>query len=214
MSASVVPVSGGGDTSSAMGSIRAAAFAKKLKKKTEVVSHDLRNMFIAFVPLFILIGLAAFILQLIEYENEKTSAEDFVAASNELSNQITDLQSRTEETLDVGNMDRIHAPQEQITVGNSSSSSSNDWNMTTRALHCYKNGTIEELGDKVVRALFLVSFSVVSIYVFVSMYVSFIHQFFYKLIKKYFPPFLSCCLVFFVFFLRSYNNGGLKNSFK
>ena len=79
MSASVVPVSGGGDTSSAMGSIRAAAFAKKLKKKTEVVSHDLRNMFIAFVPLFILIGLAAFILQLIEYENEKTSAEDFVA---------------------------------------------------------------------------------------------------------------------------------------
>ena len=174
MSTAVVPVSALPDAAAAepqaggstMGTIRAAAWAKKVKKKTEVVSHNLRNMFISMVPLFALIGLAAFILQLIEYDNELLNAQAFVEQTTALTDKIASLQLRTTATLDLGNLDRLHAPVEEAAEESATAAGDEDstkpknvtfhWTTTMTTLHCYKNGTKEDLShqQKVVRFFF------------------------------------------------------------
>ena len=57
---------------------------------------------------------------------------------------------RTYETLDIGNMDRIHAPVDIPTADNSSSSLRVfNWTMTVKTVYCYKNGTLEVLAKPV-----------------------------------------------------------------
>ena len=52
------------------GTIRASAFVKKLQAKTRK-----KKMLIAFIPLFLLVGLGAVILSALELPNEKANAE-------------------------------------------------------------------------------------------------------------------------------------------
>ena len=155
MSTAVVPVSSedAGMGSVSMGGIRAAAFAKKLKKKSEKVNHDTRNMLISLIPLFLLIGLGAFILQLIEYDTEMESALAFVDQTNSLEDKILDLKERTKATLDLGNLDRIHDPvapstsdeNEENEDGNNTTEATLDWTMEIRDVICDRNGTKEWL---------------------------------------------------------------------
>ena len=177
---SVLPVTEGQDlfvkkdgasttSKSGFGAMGAATFAKKLKAKSKKkVDHELRNMLIAFIPLFGLIGLAAFILQLIEYDNEMSDALAFVEQSDVLARNVQGMLDRTTETLDIENMDRIHAPVdghdtwynsrlvEDPTAGNSSSLF--NWTMTVKSVHCYKNGTVEVLTKPVSITFFFLSF--------------------------------------------------------
>ena len=143
---------------SGFGAMGAATFANKLKvKAASKVNHELRNMLIAFIPLFVLIGLAAFILQLLEHDNEFQGAKTLVADTYDLDTKIKGILDRTYETLDIGNMDRIHAPVDippVPTADNSSSSQGSslhefNWTMTVKTVYCYKNGTLEELSEPV-----------------------------------------------------------------
>jgi hypothetical protein len=136
---------------SGFGAMGAATFANKLKvKAASKVNHELRKMLIAFIPLFVLIGLAAFILQLLEHDNEFQGAKTFVADTYDLDTKIKGILDRTYETLDIGNMDRIHAPVDIPTADNSSSSLRVfNWTMTVKTVYCYKNGTLEELSEPV-----------------------------------------------------------------
>ena len=136
---------------SGFGAMGAATFANKLKvKAASKVNHELRNMLIAFIPLFVLIGLAAFILQLLEHDNEFQGAKTLVADTYDLDTKIKGILDRTYETLDIGNMDRIHAPVDIPTADNSSSSLRVfNWTMTVKTVYCYKNGTLEELSEPV-----------------------------------------------------------------
>ena len=136
---------------SGFGAMGAATFANKLKvKAASKVNHELRNMLIAFIPLFVLIGLAAFILQLLEHDNEFQGAKTLVADTYDLDTKIKGILDRTYETLDIGNMDRIHAPVDIPTADNSSSSLRVfNWTMTVKTVYCYKNGTLEELSKPV-----------------------------------------------------------------
>ena len=176
---SVLPVTEGEDlfvkkdgasttSKSSFGAMGAATFAKKLKAKSKKkVDHELRNMLIAFIPLFGLIGLAAFILQLIEYDNEMSDALAFVEQSDVLARNVQGMLDRTTGTLDIENMDRIHAPVDghdtwynsrlvDPTAGNSSSLF--NWTMTVKSVHCYKNGTVEVLTKPVSITFLFLSF--------------------------------------------------------
>ena len=149
---SVVPAEIGREKFSVgFGAMGAATFANKLKvKAASKVNHELRNMLIAFIPLFALIGLAAFILQLLEHDNEFQTAKTDVAATHLVNTKFKGILDRTYETLDIGNMDRIHAPVDIPTADNSSSSLRVfNWTMTVKTVYCYKNGTLEELSEPV-----------------------------------------------------------------
>jgi hypothetical protein len=87
-------------------------------------------MFIAMIPLFILIALAAFILQVLEFDTEMENAVAFVEQTNNLEAKFVSLKSRAIQTTDIGNLDRIH---EQ--VGNASIY----WNATQKWVRCNKN---------------------------------------------------------------------------
>lgn len=163
-STAVVPVS----LDAGMGGIRAAAFAKKLKKKSEKVDHETRNMLISLIPLFLLIGLGAFILQLIEYDTEMESAVAFVDQTHSLEDKILDLKERTKATLDLGNLDRIHDPvapstsdENEENEGGNTTEATLDWTMETRDVICYRNGTKEWLKFPPVRCCWLYLFGVV-----------------------------------------------------
>ena len=56
------------------GTIRASAFVKKLQAKARKKNNDVKKMLIAFIPLFLLVGLAALILSLLELPNERANA--------------------------------------------------------------------------------------------------------------------------------------------
>ena len=159
---------------SGFGAMGAATFANKLKvKAASKVNHELRNMLIAFIPLFVLIGLAAFILQLLEHDNEFQGAKTLVADTYDLDTKIKGILDRTYETLDIGNMDRIHAPVDIPTVPTADNSSSSqgsslhefNWTMTVKSVYCYKNGTLEVLAKPVsIMISYLLIFNFRSIY--------------------------------------------------
>ena len=164
MSTAVVPESSlksgasGFNLAANQGAIRAATFAKKLKAKTQKKDHSTRTMFIAMIPLFILIGLAAFVLHLLEIDTERESALAFEAQTASLEASVAELNDRVTRTLDLGNLDRIHAPVEKIediedeegtktkqtTIANSADNTTFFWNATLNYLHCYTNGTQQD----------------------------------------------------------------------
>ena len=175
----VIPMAAGNlfgkkSSASSMGAIRAAAFGKKLKAKAnKKVDHELRNMLIAFIPLFALIGLAAFILQLLEHDNEFQSEKRKVFDTHLVNTKFKAILDRTYETLDIGNMDRIHAPVDIPTVPTADNSSSSqgsslhefNWTMTVKSVYCYKNGTLEVLAKPVsITISYLLIFNFRSIY--------------------------------------------------
>ena len=158
MSTAVVPVSSAFSNAANQGAIRAATFAKKLKAKTQKKDHSTRTMFIAMIPLFILIGLAAFVLHLLEIDAEREGALAYEAQTASLEAGVAELNDRVTRTLDLGNLDRIHAPVEKIeeiedeegtktkqtTIANSADNTTFFWNATLNYLHCYQNGTQED----------------------------------------------------------------------
>ena len=56
------------------GSIRASAFVKKLQAKTKKKNKNITKMLIAFIPLFLLVGLGALVLSSLELTNEYNNA--------------------------------------------------------------------------------------------------------------------------------------------